>query len=81
MLKASILATALTLGLASASQAAVPGPVSLPQDDIIKVSGGCGPYAFRTPDGFCRPIRPVFRPRVCPPGFHPGGYGRCFPNR
>ena len=73
MLKVSLLAAALSLGLASVGQAAVTGPMSLPQDGVIRVSGGCGPYAFRTPEGFCRPIRPL--------GFHPGGYGRCFPNR
>lgn len=51
---------------------------------IIKVYGGCGPYAHRGPYGGCRPggqrggyVRGV----SCPAGFHIGPYGRrCWPN-
>jgi hypothetical protein len=48
------------LGLALASviiipaQAAMRAPSLVGDAPIIRVEGGCGPYEFRSPDGFCR---------------------------
>lgn len=51
---------------------------------IIRVFGGCGPYAHRGPYGGCRPGGQwggYRRGRACPIGFHLGPYGRrCWPN-
>ena len=44
-------------------------------DGIIQVYGGCGLGGHRGPYGGCRPLY------SCPPGWHPGPYGRrCFRN-
>lgn len=43
---------------------------------VIQVYGGCGWGGHRGPYGGCRALY------NCPPGWHPGPYGRrCFPNR
>ena len=89
MLRTILLTATLALGGMGAAHAfapgappGVPGPV-LPGDGaVVPVSGGCGPYAFRDGYGYCRPIRPGYRPHVCPPYFHLGVDGfRCWPNR
>jgi hypothetical protein len=42
---------------------------------IIQVFGGCGWGGHRGPYGHCRPLY------NCPPGWHPGPFGRrCFRN-
>ncbi len=73
-------AIASLVGVASANAMAI--PAGAPTDgNITLVSGGCGYYGHRTPNGFCVPNgRPVYR--ACPPGFHLGPYRReCWPNR
>jgi hypothetical protein len=59
---------------------------------VLLVEGGCGPYAHRDYNGYCRPNGPpagYYAPGyydggysvrwTCPPGWHFGG-GRCWPN-
>ena len=75
-------ATVVAAGMvAAASAQAMPTLQTGPLDSgIVRVEGGCGPYAHRGPYGRCYPNgRPQFY-RACPPGFHLNPYGRCRPN-
>ena len=91
----NLLVTALLAGtsfLAASPAGAVTGAprVQLGAQNVVQVSGGCGPYAFRGIDGFCHAPRPVYayappppppvfyRP-VCGFGWHPSPWG-CRPN-
>jgi hypothetical protein len=62
------------------------------QSDVLLVAGGCGVGFHRGPYGYCVPNGPVVvppgavappvvvAPRVCPPGYRLGPYGRrCLP--
>jgi hypothetical protein len=47
---------------------------------VQKIAEGCGPGWVRNAWGRCRPIGgPVLRV-VCPPRYHFGRFGRCWPN-
>jgi hypothetical protein len=60
----------------SAAQAMPVAPLHQDQSgSVIQVYGGCGYGGHRGPYGGCRPLY------NCPPGWHPGPYGRrCFRN-
>jgi hypothetical protein len=77
------LAAGLGLGLANAQAAtSLPGAGSTGVNSpIVKVEGGCGPYAHRDRFGYCRPNYPPPPPRYyrCPPYMHPTPYG-CRPD-
>jgi hypothetical protein len=91
MLKNWIVAGALGLTIGMPNVQAMPiGNVGGGDAQVIRVSGGCGPYWHRGPYGGCQPggqwgfagggIRPFYQP-YCPPGYHLGPYrGRCWPN-
>ena len=57
-------------------------------NELVLVSGGCGPYGHRGPFGYCQPggqwgegARPFGWRPVCPPGYHLGPYRHaCWPN-
>ena len=57
-------------------------------NELVLVSGGCGPYGHRGPFGHCQPggqwgygARPFGWRPVCPPGYHLGPYRHaCWPN-
>ena len=79
MTKTFMLASLLTLGLATAAGAGV-FPVQRGSADslIITVAEGCGPGWWRGPGGACHPM---FNGRACPPGYHLGPERRrCWPN-
>ena len=87
MIRQSLVAAALCLGLAGPAAAFPAGTAALglPLDTgVMTVAGGCGPYGHRGPYGGCRPggqagYRPYGGYRPCPPGYHLGRYGRrCF---
>ena len=76
MLVASAFAICLGLAAVSGSKAMPLAPLDqASSENIIRVSGGCGPGWHRGPYGGCRPLY------NCPPGWHSGPFGhRCFRN-
>ena len=76
ILVASLFAVGLGLAGMSASQAMPVTPLDQAASaDTIRVAGGCGWGGHRGPYGGCRPLY------NCPPGWHPGPYGKhCFRN-
>ena len=81
-MKKLILAAAITVGFATAGQAAHAMPAlhtGAPDSAIVQVEGGCGPGGHRGPYGRCYPNyrRPYYR--ACPPGFFLNRFGRCRP--
>src|SRR6201986_1945641 len=79
---ASAFATAFCLMAGMPNAQAMPmGNAGNGDAQVILVSGGCGPYWHRGPDGGVSPIFGPYGGRWCPPGFHLGPYrGRCWPN-
>ena len=89
----AVLGLAAAVALITPLQASPVMPNVVPdRGSIIMVEGGCGPYAHRDYNGYCRPNGPpqgYYAPGyydggntvrwVCPPGWHFGG-GRCWPN-
>ena len=72
--------TACLLGLGGVGQAMPAMNTISAHNEVVQVSGGCGPGGHRTPYGRCVPNygRPVYR--GCPPGLHENRFGRCRPN-
>ncbi len=74
----AVSAFAICLGLAAVSTSRAMPLAQIDQaaaSDTIRIAGGCGLGSHRGPYGGCRPLY------NCPPGWHPGPYGKhCFRN-
>jgi hypothetical protein len=90
LLAMALLAGASMLAANPAGAATGAPRVQLGTANVVQVSGGCGPYAFRALDGYCHPMRyvyayapppppPVYYRPACGYGWHPSPWG-CRPN-
>jgi hypothetical protein len=76
-----ILSAILSVGLVTSASAAMSvAPILDSDPGFVRVAEGCGPGGWRGPYGQCHYGPGWGWRRACPPGMHPGRYGRCWPN-
>ncbi len=88
-LAAAIAFAVAAMAPAGAVPAALPQHEAAPLLQAIPVSGGCGPYGWRDPWGYCRGAPyygpygggyyrpPPYAVWSCPPGYWRGPWGHC----